>query len=163
MILEIAIYIIASVLSLGGLLLTVISIPGVWLIYISTILIATIDNFQVLTPEILLILFSISLLSTFIDNIVNALGVKVMGGTIWGMIGAILGGIVGVVIGNLIGLILGPILGAFFFEYSFGRQTLQKSLKAGIGSFVGMLLTILIKTGVNVGMIIYVVTKLINK
>jgi uncharacterized protein YqgC (DUF456 family) len=163
MILDIAIYTIASVMSVIGLLLTFISIPGVWLIYVSTVLVAFLNQFQVITPAILLILFIVSLLSTFIDNIVSALGVKVMGGTIWGMIGALLGGFTGLIVGNILGVILGPLVGAFIFEYIFARKSFNDSLKAGIGSLIGLIVTIILKTGVNVAMIIYVVTKLINK
>ena len=72
--LEVIIYIITAIFSLIGIFLTMISLPGVWLIYLSTIIIALIDKFQTITPEILLILFAISVFSTLIDNIVNAIG-----------------------------------------------------------------------------------------
>jgi uncharacterized protein YqgC (DUF456 family) len=60
-------------------------------------------------------------------------------------------------------VILGPLVGAFIFEYIFARKSFNDSLKAGIGSLIGLIVTIILKTGVNVAMIIYVVTKLINK
>jgi uncharacterized protein YqgC (DUF456 family) len=162
MVLEILIYIVAAVMSVAGLILTLVSIPGVWLIYLSTILVAMIDNFSTITPGMLIVLFLLSLLSTFVDNIVNILGVKAMGGGIWGMIGAILGGFVGLIVGNILGVILGPLVGAFFFEYFLGRKSFKESIKAGIGSFIGMLLTVVLKSVVNVSMIAYVVTRLLS-
>jgi hypothetical protein len=162
MIIEIIIYIIASALSLIGLGLTLISIPGVWLIYISTIMVAAIRGFTVITPLMLIILLFITILSTFIDNIVNALGVKVMGGSIWGMIGAILGGFIGLIIGNIVGIILGPLIGAFLFEYALAGKDFNASLKAGIGTFLGMLVTVILKTGINVTMIVFVIVKILR-
>lgn len=162
MILEIAVYTVAAVMSLVGLILTLVSIPGVWLIYLSTILLAVLNGFQDLTPTVLIVLLAITLISTFIDEIVNALGVKAMGGTIWGMIGAILGGIVGIIVGNILGVVFGPLFGAFLFEFFLGRKSFKESIKSGIGTFVGMLLTILLKTGVNVAMIIFVLLKLLS-
>lgn len=162
MILEIAIYTVAVIMSLVGLILTLVSIPGVWLIYLSTVLVAVLNRFQDLTPTVLIVLFLISLISTFTDDIVRVLGVKALGGSIWGMIGAIVGGVVGFLIGNVVGIILGPLIGAFLLEYTLGKKSFKDSLKAGIGSFVGMLLTIFLKTGVNVAMIIYVVSRVIS-
>jgi uncharacterized protein len=162
MILEIAVYTVAVVMSVVGLILTFVSIPGVWLIYLSTVLVAVLNRFQDLTPTVLIILFLITLISTFTDDFVRILGVKAMGGSIWGMIGALLGGLVGFLIGNIVGIILGPLIGAFLFELLFARKSFKDSLKAGIGSFIGMLVTILLKTGVNVAMIIYVVSRVIG-
>jgi hypothetical protein len=163
MILQIGIYILSALMSLSGLALTFISLPGVWLIYASTIIISAINNFQIITPQILVILFFVSLLSTFIDNIINAIGVKALGGSIWGMIGAILGGLVGVFLGNIIGIIIAPLLGAFLFEYLLGKKGFKKSLKAGFGTFVGMFFTAILKTGINIAMIVYIFMKLISK
>lgn len=159
--LEISIYTVAGGISLVGLALTVISLPGVWLIFLSTILVATVDKFQTITPLILASIFLISLFSTLIDNIVNLLGVKVMGGTIWGMIGAVLGGIVGLIVGNIFGLILGPLLGAFLLELLLGKKDFKQSLKAGFGTFIGVFLSMILKSAINVGIIIFVITRLL--
>jgi hypothetical protein len=160
MFLQIAVYIIAIILTVSGLLLTIFALPGVWLIYVSTVLIAVIDNFQTFTPEVLLILFLVSLLSTFIDNIIAALGVKVMGGSVWGMLGAILGGILGIFLGNIFGAILGPLLGAFLFEFLLNRKSVKESVRAGLGTFLGFLFSVLFKTVINIGLIVYVVINL---
>ena len=159
---ETVIYVLAGIFSILGIILTLISLPGIWLIYLSTVMIALVGEFQVITIPILLALLAISIFSTLIDNIVNALGVKALGGSIFGMIGAILGGIVGLILSNISGIILGPLLGAFVFEYIFGKKSLKQSLKAGIGAFLGILLTAILKTGINITIIVYVISKLIN-
>ncbi len=159
--LNIFIYTIAGLLSLAGIVLTVVSFPGIWLIYISTIMVAILDKFEVITPTILIILFVISVLSTLVDNIVIALGAKKLGGTGWGMAGGIIGGIVGLIVGNLVGMFVGPLIGATLFELVFAHKDINQSFKAGIGSFIGIFVSIVLKIGINVGIIVYVISRLL--
>lgn len=156
--LEILIYIILGILALSGIILTVFTLPGVWLVYISVFVLALMGKFEIITPLILIILFILSLLSTFIDNIVIALGAKKLGGSGWGMLGAIIGGIVGFIVGNIPGMFLGPLIGATVFELIFAHKDIKQSLKAGIGSFIGMFVSIFLKVGFTIGMIIYVLS-----
>jgi hypothetical protein len=160
--LEIGIYILVTILSLLGLFLTLLAIPGVWLIFVSVVLVASITNFQIITPNTLIILFVISLCSTFIDNLINILGVKAMGGSMWGILGAILGGIGGFFVGNLLGVVLGPLIGATIFEFLFAKKGFRRSLRAGLGTFLGFLLSVIFKTGVNIAIIAYVICRLIG-
>lgn len=161
MMIEIGVYIIAGALSLIGLGLTLLSIPGIWLIFLATVLVALINGFEIITVSTLIVIFLISLASTFFDNILNLLGIKVFGGSIWGMIGAILGGVVGLFLGNIFGLILGPMIGATIFEFTLSRKNFKESVKSGLGTFLGLLLSILLKFSVAVGIIVFVVAKLI--
>lgn len=154
--LDIIIYIILGFLSLTGVILTLLTFPGVWLVYISVFILAWMGKFLVITPTILIVLFVLSLLSTFIDNIVIALGAKKLGGSKWGMIGAIVGVIIGLMVGNLPGMFLGSIVGATAFELIFAKKDFNQSLKAGLGSFIGVLASIVLKAGFAVGMIAYV-------
>lgn len=155
---EILIYILVGLLFLGGILLTIFTLPGVWLVYIGVLLLATLDSFTVITPTLLVILFLLSLLSTFVDNIVIALGAKKLGGSNWGMFGAIVGGIVGMIIGNFVGMLLGPLLGATIFEIVFAKKELKDGFKAGIGSFIGVFVSILLRFVFTVAMAIYALT-----
>jgi uncharacterized protein len=159
--LTVVVYILLGIIAIAGLVLTVLDLPGIWLIYLSTLILAWITGFEVITIPVLVILFFISFLSTFIDNIVVALGAKRMGGSKWGMLGAVLGGIVGLMIGNVIGLLLGPLIGATSFELVFAHKNFNESLKAGIGSFIGLLLSIVLKLAINVGIIVYVLSRVI--
>jgi uncharacterized protein len=158
---NIVMYIILGALSLSGLILTLLDFPGIWLIYLSAVILGIVTGFETITPLLLVILFFISLLSTFIDNIVVALGAKTMGGSKWGMLGAILGGIIGLIVGNIIGLFLGPLIGATIFEYIFAHKDLNQSFKAGLGSFIGVFVSIILKTVVNISIIVFVISKLL--
>jgi len=158
---EILIYVICAILAISGVVLTVVALPGVWLVYISVFILALVGKFTVITPTILIILFLLTLLSTFVDNILVALGAKRLGGSKWGMIGAILGVIVGVIVGNILGMLIGSILGATVFELLFAKKDFNTSLKAGLGSFLGILVSIVFKVGFSVGMIVYILIKVI--
>jgi hypothetical protein len=159
--LEIIIYVISGGLALAGLILTVLNFPGIWFVYVSTLIVAIFTGFEEITPLLLIILFLVAILSTFIDNIVAALGVKKTGGSVWGMLGAILGGFVGLMIGNAVGFFLGPLVGATLFEYLFAHKNIKESLKAGMGTFLGLLLSIVLKTAINVSIIIFVISRLL--
>ena len=158
---EVVIYIFCALLSLTGLVITIFSLPGVWLIFISTLIVSTINNFEDISVGMLIGIFVVSLISTGIDNLVIALGAKKLGGTIWGMTGAVIGGIVGLIIGNILGMFLGPVVGATLFELIFASKGIKDSIKAGIGSFIGVLLGIVLKFGINVGIVIFSISKLI--
>jgi len=83
-IISILLYILLGIIALAGLVLTVINLPGIWLIFGATLVAGIMDKFQNLTPLILLILFFLCLASTFAGNIAAALGAKKFGGTGWG-------------------------------------------------------------------------------
>jgi uncharacterized protein len=158
---EIVIYTVAGILALSGLVLTLLDFPGIWLVFLSTVVVAALTGFETITPLLLIILFFVSLLSTFIDNIVVALGAKKMGASKWGMLGAILGGIVGLMIGNIVGFLFGPLVGATLFELIFAHKDLNQSLKSGMGSLIGLFVSVLLKTVVNVSIIVFGVSRLV--
>ena len=155
---DILIYVFLCILAIGGIILTLFSFPGVWLIYIAIVVLAFMGGFAVITPVILIVLFFLSLLSTFIDNITVALGAKSMGGSKYGMAGAVIGLMIGSITGGIVGMLIGSFLGAVLGEYLFSKKDANGSLKAGIGSFLGIVTSIVLKIGVCIGMIIYILT-----
>ncbi len=159
--LEIIIYIVVAIFALTGLILTIFNFPGIWFVYISTVILAFYTGFEEISPLLLIILFFVAILSTFIDNIVTALGAKKMGGSKWGMLGAILGGIFGFIMGNFIGFILGPLIGAILFELIFAHKDLNESFKSGIGSLIGVFLSVFLKIVINISLIIFVLSKIL--
>jgi uncharacterized protein len=155
---EIFVYILSSIFAITGVALTLFSLPGVWLVYIGILILALMGEFTIITPLILTILFILSLLSTFVDNIVIALGAKKLGGSKYGIIGAILGVFFGALIANIPGMFVGSFLGATLGEYIFAKKDLKKSFKAGLGSFLGVITSIVLKVGFCIGMIVYTLT-----
>ena len=157
---NILVYILLGILAVGGVVLTLFSLPGVWLVYIAIVILAFMGGFAVITPVILIALFFLSLLSTFIDNITVALGAKTMGGSKYGVIGAVIGLMLGSIIGGIAGMLIGSFLGASLGEYLFSKNDAHNSLKAGLGSFIGIVTSIVLKIGVCIGMIVYILTLL---
>jgi len=160
-IISIILYILLGIISLAGLVLTVINLPGIWLIFGASLVAGIMDKFQHLTPIILVVLFVLCLASTFADNIAAALGAKKFGGTGWGMAGAVIGGIVGMFVGGIWGIFLGPLVGAVLFEMLFAKKDMTTSLKAGWGTFIGILISMILKLGLSVGIIIFTITRII--
>ena len=158
---DILIYVFLCILAIGGIILTLLSFPGVWLIYIAIVILAFLGDFLIITPVILIILFFLSLLSTFIDNITVALGAKSLGGSKYGAIGAVIGLMLGSIMGGIAGMLIGSFLGASLGEYLFSKKDAHNSLKAGFGSFIGIVTSIVLKIGVCIGMIIYILTLII--
>ena len=159
-VINIIIYILLGIISLAGLVLTIINLPGIWLIFGATLVAGIMDKFQNITPLILVVFFILCLASTFADNIAAALGAKKFGGTGWGMAGAVIGGIVGIFIGGVWGIFLGPLVGAVLFEMLFAKKDMITSLKAGWGTFIGILISMILKLGLSVGIIIFTITKI---
>lgn len=160
-IINIIIYVLLGIVSLAGLVLVVINLPGIWLIYISTIILAIMDKFENITPFILVILFILCLLSTLSDNIAVALGAKKLGSTGWGMAGAIIGGLVGMIFGGIAGMFLGPLLGATIFEIIFAHKDATQGIKAGLGTFIGIILSIVFRFSLSIGIIIFVISRVL--
>lgn len=160
-IISIIIYILLGIIALAGLVLTVINLPGIWLIFGATLVAGIMDKFQNITPVILLIFFILCVASTFADNIAAALGAKKFGGTGWGMAGAIIGGIVGLFLGAW-GVVLGPLVGAVLFEMLFAKKDMATSLKAGWGTFIGILVSMVLKLGLSVVIIIFTITRILS-
>lgn len=157
----ILLYVLAGILAIAGVILTILSFPGVWLIYIATVIVAAIGNFEIITPLILVVLFLISALSTFADELVGALGARKAGSSKYGSIGSIVGSILGGIIGNVLGVFIGAFLGATLFEYIFAKKDFNKSVKLGFVAFVGFLIGTGLKTAVNVGIIVFVLIKIL--
>ena len=161
-IISIIIYVLLGIISLTGLVLIVINLPGIWLIYISTIILAIMDKFENITPLILIILFLLCLLSTLSDNIAIALGAKKLGSTGWGMVGAIIGGLVGAIFGGIAGMFLGPLLGATILEIIFAHKDATQGIKAGLGTFIGIIFSIVFRFSLSIGIIIFVLSRVLG-
>jgi uncharacterized protein len=160
-IINIVVYVLAAVISLIGLVLVVLNLPGIWLIYFSAIIVGIIDKFQNITLLILIVIFGLCVISTFTDNIAMVLGAKKLGGTKWGMLGAILGGIVGAFVGGIAGIFLGPLIGATLFEIIFSHKDFRHSIKAGVGTTIGIVLNLIFRFGLSVAMIVFIISRIV--
>ena len=108
---EIALWILAALLVLGGIAGTVFPIlPGVALVFAGLFLAAWTGDFERVTWVSLTILGMLTVASFVVDFIATILGVKRVGATRLAIYGALLGTLVGIFFG-LAGLIFGPFIG----------------------------------------------------
>lgn len=159
------------IIVLVGMAMTAITLPGIWTMAASAVLMAF--GF----PEYVGwwtvgALFAIAALSELVDFIASALGVKRMGGSRSGAIGSIVGTLAGAILGTflipipIVGSIAGGVIGAgagaFLAERGIANRTIKDSVRSGSGAAAGRLVSMVIKcmlagtaSAVLVTMVIY--------
>ena len=154
------------------LLLTLIGLPGTWLMAATTLGFAwwrwnpALDgSHQIFSPATLFILVGLAILGEVWEFSAGMAGAKMAGGSAWGaagaLIGSIVGGIVGTfaipipLIGSLLGACGGAAAGAFAGEALIGRSD-DEALRSGIGAGIGRLRGTLAKMMVAVVMWIWI-------
>jgi len=151
------IHVIAAVLVLlnaGWLVLVLLRLPGIWLMVLSTALVAWWQwdgqMFSIWTLAAILVL---ALISELLEFFAGAAGTRKAGGSRWSaavsIAGSIIGAIAGTfiipipVLGSLIGAIGGAALSAWLTEVAIGRkmdEAVKSGTGAGIGTFAGALI-----------------------
>ncbi|PIE03640.1 MAG: hypothetical protein CSA81_01185 [Acidobacteria bacterium] len=148
-------------LSTGCLFLTVIGLPGNWIMILLAGILQYLDRW--LVPEqdgptfglwVFVCCILLAILGELLEYLASVLGVKKFGGTRRGMIGSILGGIAGAlfgvmipfpIIGSIIGAIIGTFLGAWIGEAGGSLAPCKDSLVPATGATIGKVLGILSK------------------
>ena len=153
-VLEIFFFLAVGILLLGGLILTFVNLPGIWLIWGGILLTAIVRGLVEIPLWFLFLTFFFAVIVSLIDNFVIPIAAKRYGGGKWGMLGGILGLFLGLIIFNLPGLFLGPFLGAFALEYLVAKREKSDAFRAGFGSFLGVIFSIAIKIALSFGIII---------
>ncbi len=148
-------------LSAGCLVLTLVGMPGVWMMIGLAVLVEVSDGWYLSegTQEtfgwwLLGICVLLALVGEGLDLAAGALGAKKAGSTRRGMVGALIGGLGGAilgigipipVVGSLIGAVIGTFAGAMIGEMTGQDATAAGSIKPATGATVGKILGILSK------------------
>lgn len=149
---DVALYILAIVLIVGGLIGAVLpSLPGIPMIYGGILLAAALDNYQHLGATWLIILGVMAAFGIAVDFIAASLGAKRVGASSTAIWGASIGTIVGMFFG-LPGLILGPFVGAVLGELLSSKSVLR-SAHVGISTWLGLLFGALVKLVLSLVMV----------
>ena len=135
---------------------------GVWIAFVSLVLLGLIGTIVPFLPGPLLIFGAVLIpflsledgggiewwgvialgvaliLSQVLEFLSGALGTRWFGGSRWGAFGAFTGGIVGIFFMPF-GLFLGPLIGAFACEWMLTEKTVKPATASGVGSLVGIL------------------------
>jgi len=119
-------------------------LPGVVLIFISTLIYGIFSGFERITVGTLVLFAGLTIITIIAEYAASAMGVKKFGASKYGIYGTLIGGILGLLVASLPGLIIGQLIGVIGGELFFGKE-LKASLRAGFGVFVGYLLGTAIK------------------
>ncbi len=141
---EIALYALAAVLIVGGVVGNVLpALPGIPMIFGGIWLAAAVDEYRHLGLWWLLIIGALGTLGVIVDFVSASLGAKRVGASKRAMTGAALGTVVGMFFG-LAGLLLGPFVGALLGELLSGTSILR-SAHVGAATWMGLLFGTLVK------------------
>lgn len=146
--------IVGAIFILLGLVGSVLPVlPGPPVSFVGLLLFALVCNFSPpLTPTLIMIMMSITIVVTVVDYFIPLIGAKKYGTSKWGIYGSIGGMIVGAFFSPF-GILLGALVGAVVVEWMVSRKEKQ-ALKAGWGIFIGSLLGTILKLGVS-GIMVY--------
>ncbi len=151
---EVFFFIAVGILLFGGLILTLVNLPGAWVIWAGILLTSIVKGLEEIPLWFVILTALFALVVTLIDNFVIPIAAKKFGGGKWGMLGGILGAFVGFIVANIPGLLVGPFLGAFALEYLVAKKKSQDAFKAGMGSFIGVIFSIALRVFLCFAMII---------
>lgn len=152
------------ILSVTGLFLNILGLPGLWLLVAATAGFAWATGWDIYVgwPS-LIALVLLGLLAELAEFLAGAAGSKAAGGRTRGMIGAVVGALIGgivfsvlppPVIATIVGACLGAFVGAAGMELS--DKDFRHAMKVGYGAAKGRLLGIVVKTAVGVVMLLVV-------
>jgi uncharacterized protein YqgC (DUF456 family) len=156
-------YLLLFVFELAGIAITVMTLPGLWLMLASAAVYALLTHGNYIGWWTLATLLVLATVAEIIEFTSSGAGAKRAGGGRAGIWGAIIGGIVGGIVlsffipipvfGTLVGVCLGTFLGAMIGEFAFGRE-ITHSLKIGFGAAKGRLFGTFIKLGFGCVMLV---------
>jgi len=149
---DIALYLLAALLMIGGLAGTILpALPGIPMIFGGIWLAAAVDGYQRVGTGWLLTIGALGAFGVAVDFIAGVAGAKRVGASRTALWGATIGTVVGMFFG-LAGLLLGPFVGALAGELASGNSVLR-STHVGIGTWLGLLFGTLVKLAISLLML----------
>ncbi|MEM7754019.1 MAG: DUF456 domain-containing protein [Planctomycetota bacterium] len=159
--------IVVTLASLLGVALTLVTLPGIWIMVFVALacelLVADLFSWPLIVS--VLVLAGLAELAEFLAS---AAGSKNAGGTGSGMVGSIVGGIGGMIggqilipipiVGAVVGGIAGAGLGAMLAERGHAKRSWGESYRSGQGAAVGRAVSIVIKGAFSVAVAASLVT-----
>ena len=149
---DIALYLLAAALIVGGLIGSVIpALPGLPMIFGGIWLTAAVDDYRHLGLWWLLIIGSLAAAGVILEFVASTLGAKRIGASRQALWGASIGTLAGMFLG-IPGLLLGPFIGALLGELASGNSVLR-SAHVGVGTWIGLLFGTLMKLVISFVMV----------
>jgi len=145
-----------------SIILVWINLPGTFVYFFLIAIISVLNNFDIISKNILLIILSVFILLEILEFLLLGLTIKLYHGKKSSIFLSILGGISGAIIGNLIfpflgafiGLIMGSYLATYFNEKKAGKSQ-KEAIKVADSTILGYILSKGLKTFGIIGLGIY--------
>ncbi|SJZ72353.1 DUF456 domain-containing protein [Selenihalanaerobacter shriftii] len=131
-----AIIILMTIVGVLGTLLPV--LPGTPIIVITALIYGFINNFQVISVKLIIILTVLSVIGEILEYIISGIGAKKFGASKYGIFGSVVGGLIGMVTFGPVGALGGLLFGGIIIEMILGKPLIP-AIKIGLGAVVGAL------------------------
>ncbi len=157
-------YLLLLIVSITGLFLNILGLPGLWLIVGATAAYAWITGWELYVgwPSIMTLII-LGLAAEVLEFAAGAAGSKAAGGRIRGMIGAVVGAVIGgiflsfvpvPVVSTIVGACAGAFLGASIMEY--WDRDIHHAMRVGVGAAKGRFAGIVVKSAIGIAMVLVV-------
>lgn len=162
-----AINLLVICITVVGIGMTTIGLPGNWLIFFTALSYGYLEGFVHMTSTVLLIIFGALLLGELAEFLAGSLGAKRENASRSAMVAAFVGGIAGGVIGTGIMPGLGSIAGAvggsfaagYLAEYA-ATGNREKAAKVAKSIVIGQALGLIFKLAIAIGMVAFIISQL---
>ncbi|MBI2336058.1 MAG: DUF456 domain-containing protein [Deltaproteobacteria bacterium] len=166
---QIAFSILLIFIYLVGFGLVLVTLPGTWLIFLSTVVYAfffPFDQGQTHALWVLGILLGLALLGELVEFVVGTFGSKTVKVSNGAIVVAFIGGLVGVIlgaafflVGALVGVLLGSFLGALIYEWVVTKD-FREGFVAACAVLATRVVAITLKSSIALSMGVYATFKL---
>lgn len=147
-------YVLLLLVSLVGLALGVLGLPGLWLMVAACAIYAVATGGSILAWQTVVVIALLAVASEVVEFVASAAGSKTAGGTWRGLVGAVMGGLAGgligvpvPIVGPVLGAILGAAVGAGLLELSDRNTDLRRAGQVAIGAAKGRAVGVVSKLG----------------
>jgi uncharacterized protein len=158
-------FVFVCLLCVAGILLSCLSISGTWVVAGATILAAVLSGPEFPGWGLVVLFLLLSAGVEVLESVAGVWGVKKRGGSNWAGFAALVGGLLGLFLGAaipipIVGSLLGMMAGSFGLVFLVERQRLKKDSHAAhiaFGAVMARVLVVLVKVGVTLGMIAWLI------
>ncbi len=158
---DVALSILALLLSIIGIIGAVVPIPGIIFSYAALICVFF-CGYSGLTISDMVIWAVVSVVVSIIDFWLPPYFTKKFGGSRAGVIGSMVGLVAGVIFFPPLGMIVGPMFGAILGELVHDRNDIEKAFKIGLASFAAFIFGTGLKLIAAVWMLCVFISRLVN-
>lgn len=147
-----------------SLILSLFGLTGAAVAFLSTLVFAFFNGFELFTPRILLLLLVLALMAEGVELLAGTIGAKTFKASRQAVVGSLIGLVIGILLGvptlQLYLIPLGLVLGVVFGELAAGRTEFPVIMRSLLGVLIGKVGGILVKFCITVTMGVIILIRL---